>query len=142
MTGMTPPPPTPATTRGPAGPVRLDAWLWGVRMYKTRSAATAACRAGHVRLNGQPVKAAQSVTIGDTIRLRQPGRERILEVTGLLSKRVGAPEAVRHYIDHSRPPVPREMMAVPVRERGAGRPTKRDRRQMDRLRARNSEPPL
>lgn len=138
MSEMTPPPPA---SRTPSGPVRLDAWLWGVRMYKTRSAATAAVRAGHVRVNGAPVKAAQSVTVGDTIRLRQPGRERILEVTGLLSKRVGAPEAVRHYIDHSPPPVPREMMAVPVRERGAGRPTKRDRRQMDRLRGRDSEPP-
>ena len=139
MSEMTPPPPA---SRTPSGPVRLDAWLWGVRMYKTRSAATAAVRAGHVRVNGAPVKAAQSVTVGDTIRLRQPGRDRILEVTGLLSKRVGAPEAVRHYIDHSPPPVPREMMAVPVRERGAGRPTKRDRRQMDRLRGRDSEPPL
>lgn len=139
MSEMTPPHPA---SRTPSGPVRLDAWLWGVRMYKTRSAATAAVRAGHVRVNGAPVKAAQSVTVGDTIRLRQPGRERILEVTGLLSKRVGAPEAVRHYIDHSPPPVPREMMAVPVRERGAGRPTKRDRRQMDRLRGRDSEPPL
>ena len=139
MSEMTPPPPA---SRTPSGPVRLDAWLWGVRMYKTRSAATAAVRAGHVRVNGAPVKAAQSVTVGDTIRLRQPGRERILEVTGLLSKRVGAPEAVRHYIDHSPPPVPREMMAVPVRERGAGRPTKRDRRQMERLRGRDSEPPL
>lgn len=139
MSEMTPPPPA---SRTPSGPVRLDAWLWGVRMYKTRSAATAAVRAGHVRVNGAPVKAAQSVTVGDTIRLRQPGRKRILEVTGLLSKRVGAPEAVRHYIDHSPPPVPREMMAVPVRERGAGRPTKRDRRQMDRLRGRDSEPPL
>lgn len=116
--------------------VRLDAWLWGVRMYKTRSAATAACRAGHVRLNGQPTKASQAVRPGDTIRLRQPGRERILEVTGLLAKRVGAPEAVRHYIDHSPEPVPRELMAVPRRDRGAGRPTKRERRQLDQLRGR------
>ena len=125
------PAPTPAAT------VRLDAWLWGVRMYKTRSAATAACRAGHVRLNGQPAKAAQAVKPGDTIRLRQPGRERILEVTGLLSKRVGAPEAARHYRDHSPEPIPRELLAVPRRDRGAGRPTKRDRRQLDRLRRRS-----
>lgn len=122
----------------PTGPVRLDAWLWGIRMYKTRSAATAACRAGHVRLNGQAAKAAQPVTPGDSIRLRQPGRERILEVTGLLAKRVGAAEAVRHYIDHSPPPVPHEHLQVPRRERGAGRPTKRDRRQLDRLRGRDS----
>lgn len=108
-------------------------------MYKTRSSATTACRAGHVRLNGQPAKASQPVRPGDTIRLRQPGRERILEVTGLLTKRVGAPEAVRHYIDHSPEPVPRELLAVPRRDRGAGRPTKRDRRQLDRLR-RGAEP--
>lgn len=125
----------------PASPVRVDAWLWGVRMYKTRSAATAACRAGHVRLNGQPAKASQPVRPGDTIRLRQPGRERILEVTGLLSKRVGAPEAVRHYTDHSPAPVPRELLAVPRRDRGAGRPTKRDRRQLDRLRQRTEPDP-
>ncbi|MGO1884136.1 MAG: RNA-binding S4 domain-containing protein [Citricoccus sp.] len=127
----------PPTT--PPAQVRVDAWLWGVRMYKTRSSATTACRAGHVRLNGQPAKASQPVRPGDTIRLRQPGRERILEVTGLLTKRVGAPEAVRHYIDHSPEPVPRELLAVPRRDRGAGRPTKRDRRQLDRLR-RGAEP--
>ncbi|QCU77222.1 RNA-binding S4 domain-containing protein [Citricoccus sp. SGAir0253] len=122
----------------PPSQVRLDAWLWGVRMFKTRSAATAACRAGHVRLNGQPAKAAQVVKPGDTIRLRQPGRERILEVTGLLAKRVGAAEAARHYADHSPPPVPRELLAVPLRDRGTGRPTKRDRRQMERLRGRTA----
>lgn len=135
---MTPPPTSPQG-HGPAGtapsgkPVRLDAWLWGVRMYRTRSAATAACRAGHVRLNGQSAKAAQSVSVGDTVRVRQPGRERTLEVTGLLSKRVGAPEAVRHYVDHSPPPEPRTAVDVPVRDRGTGRPTKRDRRQMEKL---------
>jgi ribosome-associated heat shock protein Hsp15 len=132
---------SPASTASTsAGPVRLDAWLWGVRMYKTRSAATAACRAGHVRLNGQPAKAAQSVKPGDTIRVRQPGRERILEVTGLLAKRVGAAEAIRHYIDRSPAPVPHELLAVPRRDRGTGRPTKRDRRQMDRLRGRSPSP--
>ncbi len=132
------PGPTPRSGTGTttAGTVRVDAWLWAVRMYKTRSAATAGCRAGHVRLNGQPAKASQPVRPGDTVRLRQPGRERILEVTGLLSKRVGAPEAVRNYIDHSPEPIPRELLAVPRRDRGAGRPTKRDRRQLDRLRQR------
>lgn len=121
--------------------VRVDAWLWGVRMYRTRSAATAACRAGHVRLNGQPAKASQSVKVGDTVRVRQPGRERILEVTGLLAKRVGAPEAVRHYLDHSPEPVPRELLSVPRRDRGAGRPTKRDRRLLDQLRQRSELDP-
>ena len=118
--------------------VRIDAWLWAVRLYKTRSAATAAVRAGHVRVDGEPVKAATPVAVGNRVRVRQDGRERILEVTGLISKRVGAPVAAKQYIDHSPPPVPRELLAVPRRERGAGRPTKRERRQLDALRGRSS----
>ncbi|WP_158496812.1 RNA-binding S4 domain-containing protein [Micrococcus cohnii] len=117
-----------------AGAVRLDAWLWAVRIYKTRSAATAAVRAGHVRVDGEAVKAATPVVVGQRIRVRRDGRELILEVTGLVRKRVGAPVARRHYVDHSPPPVPRELLAVPYRERGAGRPTKRDRRRLDALR--------
>lgn len=119
------------------GAVRLDAWLWAVRMYKTRSAATAAVRGGHVRVNDEPVKAAHTLAVGDRVRLRKDQRERILKVTGLISKRVGAPVAVKNYIDHSPAPIPRELLAVPVRERGAGRPTKRDRRQLDALRGRD-----
>jgi len=114
--------------------VRVDAWLWAVRVYKTRSEATAACRAGHVRLNGQPTKASQTVVPGDRLRVRRSGEERDLEVTGLLSKRVSAQIARTVYIDHT---PPREKVAVPlvpVRDRGAGRPTKKDRRELDRLR--------
>ncbi|MBS9536441.1 S4 domain-containing protein [Micrococcus luteus] len=117
--------------------VRIDAWLWAVRLYKTRSAATAAVRAGHVRIDGEPVKAATPVVVGNRVRVRQDGRERILEVTGLIAKRVGAPVARQQYVDHSPPAVPRELLAVPYRERGAGRPTKRDRRQLDALRGRD-----
>ena len=117
--------------------VRIDAWLWAVRLYKTRSAATAAVRAGHVRIDGEPVKAATPVVVGNRVRVRQDGRERILEVTGLIAKRVGAPVARQQYVDHSPPPVPRALLAVPYRERGAGRPTKRDRRQLDALRGRD-----
>ena len=114
--------------------VRIDAWLWSIRVYKTRSAATAACRAGHVRLNDKPAKAAQIVVPGDTIRVRQSGFDRILEVTAVIAKRVGADIAARCYIDHT-PVRPKEFIPqVPVRDRGAGRPTKKDRREMDRLR--------
>ncbi|MGJ9404117.1 RNA-binding S4 domain-containing protein [Arthrobacter sp. KK5.5] len=114
--------------------VRIDAWLWAIRAYKTRSAATAACRAGHVRLNGRPVKAAQTVVPGDTVRVRQHGSERILEIRGLIVKRVGAEAAARCFVDHT-PERPKELVAtVPVRERGAGRPTKKDRRELERLR--------
>lgn len=118
-----------------SGKVRLDAWLWSVRIYKTRSAATTACRAGHVRLNGEPVKASQNVVAGDRIRVRKDGFDRDLEVTGLLSKRVSAPLAAKCYIDHTPPRERLVIPQVPVRERGAGRPTKKDRREMDRLRA-------
>ncbi|MET4061941.1 ribosome-associated heat shock protein Hsp15 [Arthrobacter sp. UYP6] len=114
--------------------VRVDAWLWAVRAYKTRSAATAACRAGHVRLNGNPAKAAQPVQPGDTVRVRQPGYERILEVRQLIAKRVGAEAASHCFTDHTPPRPVGPVLGVPMRDRGAGRPTKKDRREIDRLR--------
>ena len=100
-----------------SGKVRLDAWLWAVRIYKTRSAATTACRAGHVRLNGDPVKASQAVVSGDRIRVRKDGFDRDLEVSGLISKRVGAPVAAKCYIDHTPPPKPAESGLSPIIER-------------------------
>lgn len=114
--------------------VRVDAWLWAIRAYKTRSAATAACRAGHVRLNGNPVKASQTVIVGDTIRVRESGWERVFEVRRLIAKRVGAEAASHCYTDHTppRPVVPQ--LGLPQRDRGAGRPTKKDRRDMEKLR--------
>jgi len=128
-----------ATQSGP-GPqsVRLDVWLWSARLMPTRSAATAACRGGHVRRNGDPVKAAQKVVVGDELRVRSPGRERIVEVTRILTTRVGAPIARESYVDHSPEPPPQLAAAPPRRERGSGRPTKRERRQFDRLRGRDS----
>ena len=114
--------------------MRVDAWLWAVRLTKTRSLAATACRAGHVRVNGATAKPAQHITIGDEVRLRLDGRERIVEVATLLPKRVGAPIAATAYLDHSPPPPPREVLAaLPIRDRGAGRPTKRERRETDRL---------
>lgn len=115
------------------GTVRLDLWLWSARIFPTRSAATSACRGGRVRRNGEPVKAAQKVCIGDEIRVRWPGRERIVVVTGILRTRVGAPVARQAYEDHSPEPVPQLLAAPPRRDRGSGRPTKKDRREMDRL---------
>lgn len=115
-------------------PVRIDAWLWAIRAYKTRSAATAACRAGHVKLNGNAAKAAAPVQPGDTVRVRQPGFERILEVRGLIAKRVGAEAASHFFTDHTpeRPAAP--ALGIPQRDRGTGRPTKKDRRELERLR--------
>ncbi|MEU5794196.1 RNA-binding S4 domain-containing protein [Streptomyces sp. NPDC047813] len=115
--------------------VRIDSWIWAVRLVKTRSQGATACRGGHVRVNGERVKPAYAVRVGDEVRLRNEGRERIVIVKRLLRKRVGAPVAVQCYIDNSPPPPPREAVApVGIRDRGAGRPTKRDRRDMERLR--------
>ncbi|MFI1202496.1 RNA-binding S4 domain-containing protein (plasmid) [Streptomyces sp. BHT-5-2] len=116
---------------------RVDSWIWSVRLTKTRSMAASACRAGHVRVNGERVKPAHGVRPGDEVRLRQAGRERIVVVTRLVRKRVGAPVAAECYVDNSPPAPPREEIAViAVRDRGAGRPTKRDRRELDQLRSR------
>ncbi|MBB0247033.1 RNA-binding S4 domain-containing protein [Streptomyces alkaliphilus] len=120
---------------GAGGSVRTDTWLWSVRLVKTRSQATAACRAGHVRVNGARVKPAHPLRPGDEVRLRQGIRERIVEVRKLVRKRVGAPVAAECLVDNSPPPPPREAVAPPgIRDRGTGRPTKRDRRELERLR--------
>lgn len=112
-------------------PVRVDSWLWAVRVYKTRSAATSACRAGHVRVNGEKVKAAQHVKPGDELRVRIAGFDRMLVVRQTLTKRVGAPLAAVAAEDRTPPREP--VAAAGLRDRGAGRPTKRERREIDRL---------
>ena len=118
--------------------VRLDRWLWSVRLTKTRTDATDACRAGHVRVNGRPAKPAHTVAEGDRVEARLHGRDRIVEVVRPIENRVGAPIAVECFVDHSPPPVRTdEVAALGHRERGAGRPTKRDRRQVDKWRDRN-----
>ena len=121
--------------------VRVDSWIWCVRLTKSRSMAATACRAGHVKVNGERVKPAQAVKVGDEIRLVQAQRERVVIVTRLLVKRVGAPDAAEAYIDNSPPPPPRvDALAMGVRDRGAGRPTKRDRRELERLHGRHPRP--
>ncbi|WP_029151128.1 RNA-binding S4 domain-containing protein [Microbacterium indicum] len=118
--------------------VRLDVWLWAVRVYKTRSNATAAIRGGHVRVGGDPVKASYSLKVGEEVRVRISGFDRVLGVRKLLLKRVGAPLAAEAYEDRTPPPPPREFVApIVTRDRGAGRPTKRERREIDRLRGRD-----
>ncbi|MGP8207001.1 MAG: RNA-binding S4 domain-containing protein [Acidimicrobiales bacterium] len=120
---------------GVAG-VRLDKWLWGARLYKTRTAATDACRAGHVKLNSMGAKPATLVKPGDQVEARTGERLRVLEVTALIEKRAGAAIAAACYLDHSPPPPTREEAASAnfARDRGTGRPTKRERRQLDRAR--------
>lgn len=113
---------------------RVDAYIWAIRLTKTRSAAGDACRGGHVRVNGATAKPAQHVSIGDEVRVRLGGRERIVEVTRVITKRVSAAAASACYIDKSPPPPSKEILASqPRRDRGAGRPTKRERREIDKL---------
>lgn len=115
--------------------VRVDAWVWAVRLTPTRSAAAAACRAGHVRVNGDKAKPATLVGPGDEVRVRG-AVERVVVVTRTLVKRVSAAMAAEAFTDLTPPPPPRaeRPAAVGVRERGAGRPTKRERRAIERLR--------
>lgn len=120
--------------------VRVDAWTWAVRVFKTRSEATAAARAGHVRVNGVRVKPAQPVRVGDTVQARAGGVERTLVVRSLIVKRVGAAVAAECFDDLTPPPPPREeRVLTATRERGLGRPTKRDRRRIERFRGRSDD---
>jgi ribosome-associated heat shock protein Hsp15 len=117
--------------------VRADAWTWAVRLYPTRAAAGAACKGGHVKVNGASAKPSQPVKVGDSVRAVTPGGERVVVVTGLISKRTSATLAVQHFEDRTPPAPAREERAVAaVRERGSGRPTKRDRRLTEALRGR------
>lgn len=118
--------------------VRIDVWLWAVRIAKTRSAAATACKGGRVRVDGARVKPSSPVRPGMRIEVTGGTRPRIVVVTTLIAKRVGAPLAAECYEDHSPPVLPKSQSApIAVREPGAGRPTKRERRALDRLRGRD-----
>lgn len=115
----------------------MDKWLWAVRVYKTRTGSTEACRAGHVKVNGFTAKPAALVKAGDIVDALAPGGNRLLEVASILEKRSSAELARACYVDRTPPPQPGEADVLNFsRERGAGRPTKRDRRQLDRARRR------
>ena len=116
---------------------RVDRWLWAVRITSTRATSTALCRAGHVKVNGAAAKPSVTVHAGDTVVARVGGRERVLEVVRAIDKRVGAPVAIGCLVDHSPPLPPRHVLAeVLTRDPSSGRPTKKDRREIDRLRGR------
>lgn len=117
--------------------IRVDRWLWAVRLFRTRTDAAEACRGGHVRINGRTAKPASPVRVGDRVEARINRRERVAEVVRIIEKRVGAPVAAECYIDHSPPPPEVPDFPVARRDRGAGRPTKRERRQLERWLQRN-----
>ena len=112
--------------------VRIDRWLCAARIYSSRSHASDAVSGGLVKLNGSSVKASQNVKIGDEVRAEAPRGSLLLEVIALGEKRLSPVKARELYLDHTPPPPPKEERG-PVRERGAGRPTKSDRRAMDRF---------
>jgi len=113
--------------------VRIDRWLCAARIFHSRTQAAAACASSRVAINGAKVRASHPVCVGDRVTAAAPRGPVVLDVLGLADKRLGPPLARELYEDHSPPPPPREERVAP-RNRGAGRPTKRDRRAMERLR--------
>lgn len=121
------------TTPAEMTEVRLDKWLWAARCFKTRSVAAEACDAGHVKLNANSAKPSKLVRKGDRIEARTEGGLRVFEVVALSDRRGPAEQARTLYVDHSPPPPPRDETMV-VRDRGTGRPSKRELRQIQKLR--------
>jgi ribosome-associated heat shock protein Hsp15 len=122
-----------------SGEVRIDKWLWAVRLYKTRSLATAACRAGHVKIKGENVKPSHNVRISEVISARTGELNRTVKVVGLVQNRVGA-KLVEKYLEDQTPAAEylraeqdRRQPQAPRRAKGSGRPTKKERRQIEHL---------
>jgi ribosome-associated heat shock protein Hsp15 len=114
---------------------RIDKWLWHARMVRTRSAAAALAGSGHVRVNGARIAAAsRGVRVNDVITLALDRSVRVLKVTGFAARRGDFSSARTLYEDLS-PPAGAARPPVPAREAGSGRPTKRERRAIDRLTA-------
>jgi ribosome-associated heat shock protein Hsp15 len=115
--------------------MRIDKWLWAARFFKTRSQAAGACAGGKVDVNGDAAKPARLVRVGDLVHVTLPAGRRIARVQGL-SERRGPPAEARALIEDVTPPAPPAARRLPVAVRppGAGRPTKRERRSLDRLR--------
>ncbi|MCB0562230.1 MAG: RNA-binding S4 domain-containing protein [Lewinellaceae bacterium] len=118
--------------------VRVDKWLWSVRIFKSRTLATDACKSGKVKMDDTTVKASQTIQRGDVLEVRKDGFLFQYKVIGLIEKRVGAPIAQTCYEDLT----PEEELnkykdwfvgkaGVERREKGAGRPTKRERREIE-----------
>jgi ribosome-associated heat shock protein Hsp15 len=122
------------TDPGAADETRIDRWLCAVRLVKTRPLATRLCDAGHVRVNGSPAKPSTKVRAGDRVDAFIADRERVIEVVRPIESRVGAPVAATCYVDHSPPPLVKEVRPGILAVRGEGRPSKRLRRELERLR--------
>jgi ribosome-associated heat shock protein Hsp15 len=118
--------------------VRIDKYLWSIRVFKTRSEATDACKGGEIRVNGSDIKPSKAVKVGDTIVARKGAVVYTYKVLQLIDKRQGA-KLVPLYAENQTPQEELDKLRAPVetfflkRDRGSGRPTKKDRRQMESL---------
>ncbi|MDQ8205547.1 S4 domain-containing protein [Pelagicoccus sp. SDUM812003] len=118
--------------------VRVDRWLWAVRLFKTRGQAAEACRGGKVHANGEKLKPSRFVRVGERLEVSKEGILREVKVVGLLEKRVGA-KLVENYMQDLTPPERFELLRMTAaqhvlrRDAGLGRPTKRDRREIEKL---------
>ncbi len=118
--------------------LRIDKYLWAIRIFKTRSLATDACKAGRVKLNGQNIKPSHEVKMGEVYQVSKGEERKVLKVTGLLEQRADAKTVINFFDDIT--PVEqthafKSMFHAPLlkRDRGTGRPTKKDRREIDDL---------
>ena len=120
--------------------IRLDKWLWAARFFKTRALAAQAIAAGRVDVNGAPAKAAKALSVGDRLRVRKPPYAFIIRVLALSEQRGPAKQAAALYEEDPAGKAARERLAHQLRiaptpsYEGKGRPSKRDRRELDRLR--------
>lgn len=120
--------------------IRIDKWLWSVRLYKTRTQASDACTGGKVQANDAPVKASYLTKVGDIIRFKKDHINYTYEVVKLIDKRVGAPIAQECYLNHTPEAELNKLKhwfdsnpATEFRDRGTGRPTKKERREIDKF---------
>jgi len=117
--------------------LRLDKYLWAIRLFKTRTLAASACDSGKVKFDGSPVKASRNVNIGDEYEVKTEAKRWLIKVTGLLEKRVAHPEAIKNYLDIT-PEEELERIKFQAasfhtgkRQSKIGRPTKKERRDLD-----------
>ncbi len=123
--------------------VRIDKWLWSVRIFKSRTIATDACKSGKVRIAGEPVKASYLLQVGEEVTVKKEGFNFQFRALQLIEKRVGAPIAVTCYENIT----PEEELNkynawflnsqgnTEQREKGAGRPTKKERREIEKFKS-------
>ena len=117
--------------------VRIDQWLNAARIYKSRTLASQACSGGHVKINGKTMRRpSHPIRVGDEVRAQAPRGVVVLKVLNTADKRLSPALARQLYEDHSPPPLEDERRPLAVRKPGSGRPSKSERRALDRFRAR------